>query len=125
MQPNRKKKKNHARCNKMCRPLSQTKILHCPQCIKAKINSSIKGRSYLKHLIYIYFFYFEISFTPANVSSQKKNNNKTKNINKNKNKRRKEKKRKNRKKRKLKQIWHNFIRLFQSSRSIPIGRDLQ
>ena len=37
----------------MCRPLPPTKILHCPQCIKAKINSSIKGRSYLKH-----FFFF-------------------------------------------------------------------
>ena len=60
----------------MCRPLPPTKILHCPQCIKAKINSSIKGRSYLKHLNC--FFFFEISFTPANVSSQKKNNNKTK-----------------------------------------------
>ena len=87
-----------------------TKILHCPQCIKAKINSSIKGRSYLKHLNF--FFFFEISFTSANVSSQKKNNNKTKNINKNKNKRQKEKKKKNRKKRKLKQIWYNFIKFF-------------
>ena len=38
----------------MCRPLPPTKILHCPQCIKAKINSSIKGKSYLKH----YFFFF-------------------------------------------------------------------
>ena len=62
----------------MCRLLPPTKILHCPQCIKTKINSSIKGRSYLKHL-FIYLFIFEISFTPANVSSQKKNNNKTKN----------------------------------------------
>ena len=60
----------------MCRPLPPTKMLHCPQRIKAKINSSIKGRSYLKHLIF--FFFFEISFTPTNVSSQKKNNNKTK-----------------------------------------------
>ena len=41
----------------MCRPLLPTKILHCPQCIKAKINSSIKGRNYLKHLFY---FIFEI-----------------------------------------------------------------
>ena len=56
---------------------AKSKILHCPQCIKAKINSSIKGRSYLKHLIF--FFFFEIYFTPTNVSSQKKNNNKTKN----------------------------------------------
>ena len=61
----------------MCGPLPPTKILHCPQCIKAKINSSIKGRSYLKHLN-CFFVFFEISFTPANVSSQKKNNNKTK-----------------------------------------------
>ena len=30
----------------------------CPQCVKAKINSSIKGRSYLKHLfIYLFFFF--------------------------------------------------------------------
>ena len=56
----------------MCRPLPPTKILHCPQCIKAKINSSIKGRSYLEHLI---FFFFEITFTPANVRSQNNNNN--------------------------------------------------
>ena len=59
----------------MCRPLPQTKILHRPQCIKAKINSSIKGRSYLKHLN---FFFFEISFTLANVRSQKKKKTKTK-----------------------------------------------
>ena len=72
LQPKRKKrKKNHARCNKVCRPLPPTKILHCPQCIKTKIISSIKGRSYLKHLN-CFFFFFEISFTPANVSSQKK-----------------------------------------------------
>ena len=71
----------------MCRPLPPTNILRCPQCIKAKINSSIKGRSYLKHLFYFILF-FEISFTLANVSSKnKKNNNKTKN----KNKRQKEK----------------------------------
>ena len=57
----------------MCRPLPPTKILHCPQCIKAKINSSIKGRSYLKHLNF--FFFFEITFTPANVRSQNNNNN--------------------------------------------------
>ena len=57
----------------MCRPLPPTKILHCPQCIKVKINSSIKERSYLKHLNY--FFFLEISFTPANVSSQNNNNN--------------------------------------------------
>ena len=35
----KERKKNHARCSKMCRPLPPTKILHCPQCIKAKINS--------------------------------------------------------------------------------------
>ena len=52
----------------MCRPLPPTKILHCPQCIKAKINSSIKGRSYVKHLN----CFFEISFTLAIVSSKKK-----------------------------------------------------
>ena len=57
------KKKNHARCNKMCRPLSQTKILHCPQCMKAKINSSIKGRSYLKHLIFFFFFFWNFFHT--------------------------------------------------------------
>ena len=40
----------------MCRLLPPTKILHCPQCIKTKINLSIKGRSYLKHLfIYLKF----------------------------------------------------------------------
>ena len=42
----------------MCRPLPPTKILYCPQCIKAKINSSIKGRSYLKHLIFFFFLKF-------------------------------------------------------------------
>ena len=67
----KERKKNHARCNKMCRPLPPTKMLRCPQCIKAKINSSIKGRSYLKHLFYFILF-FEISFTLANVSSKKK-----------------------------------------------------
>ena len=88
----KERKKNHARCNKMCRPLPPTKMLRCPQCIKAKINSSIKGRSYLKHLFYLFF---EISFTLANVSSKnKKNNNKTKN----KNKRQKEKRKKEKKK---------------------------
>ena len=81
----------------MCRPLPPTKMLRCPQCIKAKINSSIKGRSYLKHLFYFILF-FEISFTPANVSSKKKNNNnKTKNKNKNKNERQKEKRKKEKK----------------------------
>ena len=63
-----KEKQNQARCSKMCRPLPPTKILHCPQCIKAKINSSIKGRSYVKHLN----CFFEISFTLAIVSSKKK-----------------------------------------------------
>ena len=57
-----------------------------------QINSSIKGRSYLKHL-FIYLFIFEISFTPANVSSQ------TKKITKNK----KKKKQKQKAKRKRKQ----------------------
>ena len=63
-----KEKQNQARCSKMYRPLPPTKILHCPQCIKAKINSSIKGRSYVKHLN----CFFEISFTLAIVSSKKK-----------------------------------------------------
>ena len=74
LQPKRKKKKS---CNvsKKFKPLPRTKILHFPQCIKAKINSSIKRRSYLKHLN---CFFLEISSTLANVSSQKKNNNKTK-----------------------------------------------
>ena len=53
-----------------------TEILHCPQCIKAKINSSIMGRRYLKHLIL--FFFKKISFTPTNVSSKKKKNQKEK-----------------------------------------------
>ena len=42
----------------MCRLLPPTKILHCPQCIKTKINSSIKGRSYLKHLNCFFFLKF-------------------------------------------------------------------
>ena len=43
----------------MCRLLPSTKILHCPQCIKTKINSSIKGRSYLKHLNCFFFFFLK------------------------------------------------------------------
>ena len=79
MQPKRKKKKIMQGETKCVDLSPQLKYCICPQCVKAKINSSIKGRSYLKHL-FIYLFIFEISFTPANVSSQKKNNNKTKNI---------------------------------------------
>ena len=113
----KKERKNHARCNKMCRPLPPTKILHCPQCIKAKINSSIKGRSYFKHLNFFFFFLKFLSHLQMLahkiiiiiiiiiiITKQK---------NKNKNKRQNEKrKKKNRKKRKLKQIWYNFIRFF-------------
>ena len=81
----------------MCRPLPPTNILRCPQCIKAKINSSIKGRSYLKHLFYFILF-FEISFTPANVSSKKKKiiitKQKTKKKTKTKGKKKKEKRKK-------------------------------
>ena len=54
----KERKKNHARCSKNFKPLPPTKILNCPQCIKAKINSSIKGRSYLKHLNFFFFFFF-------------------------------------------------------------------
>ena len=92
----------------MCRPLPPTKILHYPQCIKAKINSSINGRSYLKHLIF--FFFFEISFTPANVSSQKKNNNKTKKK-KHKQKQKQKAKRKEKKKQIEKEIKTNVVQL--------------
>ena len=88
----------------MCRLLPSTKILHCPQCIKTKINSSLKGRSYLKHLNFFFFFFFEISFTPANVSSQKKNNNKTK-------KQKQKEKRKEKKKQKEKKIKTNMVQL--------------
>ena len=102
----KKKEKNHARCSKMCRPLPPTKILYCPQCIKAKINSSIKGRSYLKHLN-CFFFFFEISFTLANVSSQKKNNNKTK-------KQKQKAKRKEKKKQKEKKIKTNMVQLHKA-----------
>ena len=105
----------------MCRLLPLTKILHCPQCIKAKINSSIKGRSYLKHLIF-FFFFFEISFTPANVSSQNKKIKKQKTKDK---KHKQKQKQKAKRKKKLKQIWYDFIRLFQNSLSILIGRNLQ
>ena len=91
-------------------PLPPTKILHCPQCIKAKINSSIKGRSYLKHLFYLFF---EISFTPANVSSPKKKNN-----NNNKNKKQKQKskrkKKKKEKKQKEKKIKTNMVQLHKA-----------
>ena len=52
------RKKNNARCSKKCRPLPPTKMLHCPQCIKAKINSSIKRKSYLKHLNFFFFLKF-------------------------------------------------------------------
>ena len=91
----------------MCRPLPPTKILHCSQCIKAKINLSIKGRSYLKHLNC--FFFFEISFTPANVSSQNNNNN---NNNKTKNKKQKQKaKSKKKKEKKEKKIKTNMVQL--------------
>ena len=74
----------------MCRLLPPTKILHCPQCIKAKINSSIKGRSYLKHLFYFLKF---LSHLQMLAQKTKKNNNKTKN----KNKRQKEKRKKEKK----------------------------
>ena len=107
----KERKKNHARCSKNFKPLPPTKILNCPQCIKAKINSSIKGRSYLKHLN---FFFFWLKFL-SHLQMLAKTKNKKKG----------QKEKKNKKKRKLKQIWYNFIRLFQSSRSIPIGRDLQ
>ena len=90
----------------MCRLLPPTKILHCPQCIKTKINSSIKGRSYLKHLIF--FFFFEISFTPANVSSQKKNNNKTKN------KKQKQKQKQKQKAKRKKKIKTNMVQLHRA-----------
>ena len=43
----------------MCRLLPPTKILHCPQCIKTKINLSIKGRNYLKHLFIYLFIYLK------------------------------------------------------------------
>ena len=108
----KERKENHARCSKKFKPLPPTKILHCPQCIKAKINSSIKGRSYLQH-----FFFFLKFRSHLQMLAHRKNNNKKKKKNKN-------RRKKNRKKRKLKQIWYNFIRLFQSSRSIPIGKDL-
>ena len=81
----------------MCRPLPPTNILRCPQCIKAKINSSIKGRSYLKHLFYFILF-FEISFTPANVSSKKKKKKITKQKTKTKTKTKGKKKKEKRKK---------------------------
>ena len=106
----------------MCRPLPPTKILHCPQCIKAKINSSIKGRSYVKHLN----CFFEISFTPANVSSKKqKKKKKTKQNKKTKTKGKRQKEKGNKKKRKLKQIWHYFKSLNESLICIPIGGDLK
>ena len=127
MQPKRKKeKKNHARCRKMCRPLPPTKILHCPQCIKAKINSSIKGRSYLKHLIFFFFFFFEKFLSHLQMLAHKKKKKQKNKKQKNKTKKKKQKQKQNAKrKKKLKQIWYNFRRLFQSSCSIPIGRDLQ
>ena len=119
----KERNENHARCSKKFEPLPPTKILHCPQCIKAKINSSIKGRSYIKHL-FIFFFCFKFLSHLQMLAHKRKIITKQKNIKKKKKKRQKEKKRKNRKKRKLKQIWYNFIRLFLSSCSIPIGRDL-
>ena len=99
----------------MCRPLPPTKILHCPQCIKAKINSSIKGRSYLKHLN---FFFLEISFTPANVSSQNNNNNnnnnKTKKQKQKQKQKAKRKKKKRKKKQKEKKIKTNMVQLHKT-----------
>ena len=92
----------------MCGPLPPTKILHCPQCIKAKINSSIKGRSYLKHLNF-FFFLVEIFVTPANVSSQKKNNNKTK-----RHKQKQKQKAKRKKKQKEKKIKTNMVQLHKT-----------
>ena len=77
----------------MCRPLPPTNILRCPQCIKAKINSSIKGRSYLKHLFY-FILCFEISFTLANVSSKNKKKIITKQKTKTKGKKKREKRKK-------------------------------
>ena len=58
----KERKENHARCSKKFKPLPLTKILHCPQCIKAKINSSIKGRSYLKHWNCFFFFNYLLKF---------------------------------------------------------------
>ena len=87
----------------MCRLLPLTKILHCPQCIKTKINLSIKGRSYLKHL---FIYLFEISFTPANVISPKKNNNKRK--------RKRKRKRKTKGKKKKKKIQTNMVQLHKA-----------
>ena len=54
----KERKENHSRCSKKFNPLPLTKILHCPQCIKAKINLSIKGRGCLKHLIFFFFLNF-------------------------------------------------------------------
>ena len=59
----------------MCKPLPPTKILNCPQCIKAKINSSIKGRSYLKNL---HFFLKFLSHLQMLAHKNNNNNNKTK-----------------------------------------------
>ena len=66
----------------MYRPLPPTKILHCPQCIKAKINTSIRGRSYLKHLN---FFFFLKLLSHLQMLAHKNNNNKNKNNNNNNN----------------------------------------
>ena len=76
----------------MCRLLPPTKILHCPQCIKTKINSSIKGKSYLKHLILILIFFFKFLSHLQMLAHKRKITTKQKTKNKNKNKRQKEKK---------------------------------
>ena len=96
----------------MRRPFPPTKILHCPQRIKAKINSSLKGRSYLKHLL---LFFFEISFTPTNVSSQKKKKTKNKKQKKKKQKQKQNAKRKKKKeKQKEKKIKTNMVQLHKT-----------
>ena len=67
-----KEKQNQARCSKMYRPLPPTKILHCPQCIKAKINSSIKGRSYVKHLNCFLRFHSHLQMLAPKKKKKKK-----------------------------------------------------
>ena len=106
-----KEKQNQARCSKMYRPLPPTKILHCPQCIKAKINSSIKGRSYVKHLNCFLRFHSHLQMLAPKKRKRKK--------------RERQKEKGNKKKRKLKQIWHYFKRLDESLLCVPIGGDLK
>ena len=57
----------------------QLKYCICPQCVKAKINSSIKGRSYLKHLNCFFFFLKFLSHLQMLAHQKNNNNNKTKN----------------------------------------------